>query len=60
MSLIDGFDLVDPGLVFIPRWRPESAADVPADAHTFGNLAAWPASPADAGRTVPPRGTFAY
>jgi S-adenosyl methyltransferase len=38
MSLIDGFDLVDPGLVFIPRWRPESAADVPADAHTFGNL----------------------
>jgi hypothetical protein len=27
----DGFDLVDPGLVYIPQWRPESASDVPRD-----------------------------
>jgi len=27
----DGFDLVDPGLVYIPQWRPESASDVPSD-----------------------------
>jgi hypothetical protein len=34
----DGFDLVDPGLVFIPQWRPDDPADVPPDAHTYGNL----------------------
>ena len=27
----DGFDLVDPGLVYIPHWRPDSPADVPDD-----------------------------
>jgi SAM-dependent methyltransferase len=27
----DGFDLVDPGLVYIPQWRPDSPGDVPAD-----------------------------
>jgi len=27
----DGFDMVDPGLVYIPLWRPDSAADVPSD-----------------------------
>jgi hypothetical protein len=27
----DGFDLVDPGLVYIPQWRPDSPDDVPGD-----------------------------
>jgi hypothetical protein len=27
----DGFELVDPGLVYIPQWRPDSPADVPSD-----------------------------
>jgi hypothetical protein len=27
----DGFDLVEPGLVFIPQWRPDSPGDVPDD-----------------------------
>jgi SAM-dependent methyltransferase len=27
----DGFDLVQPGLVYLPQWRPDAAADVPAD-----------------------------
>jgi len=27
----DGFELVDPGLVYVPQWRPDNAADVPAD-----------------------------
>jgi SAM-dependent methyltransferase len=27
----DGFDLVDPGLVYIPEWRPDSPEDVPED-----------------------------
>jgi SAM-dependent methyltransferase len=32
LAFFDGFDLVDPGLVYIPHWRPDSSADVPADA----------------------------
>lgn len=39
MRFFEGFDLVEPGLVFIPQWRPDSPADVPADAHEYGNLA---------------------
>jgi SAM-dependent methyltransferase len=35
----DGFDLVDPGLVYIPQWRPDSPADVPGDPGRSGNLA---------------------
>ncbi|CCH33788.1 SAM-dependent methyltransferase [Actinosynnema sp. NPDC047251] len=31
LALVDGFDLVEPGLVFTPEWRPESPDDVPAD-----------------------------
>jgi S-adenosyl methyltransferase len=27
----DGFDLVEPGLVFLPEWRPDSTGDVPDD-----------------------------
>lgn len=38
MRFFDGFDLVDPGLVFIPEWRPDSPADVPADPREYGNL----------------------
>ena len=26
-ALLDGFDLVEPGLVFVPRWRPASPED---------------------------------
>ncbi len=28
-SFFEGFSLVDPGLVWIPQWRPDSPADVP-------------------------------
>jgi SAM-dependent methyltransferase len=31
LAFFDGFDLVDPGLVYIPHWRPDSPADVPGD-----------------------------
>jgi hypothetical protein len=31
LRFFDGFDLVDPGLVYIPEWRPDSLADVPDD-----------------------------
>jgi SAM-dependent methyltransferase len=33
-----GFDLVDPGLVYIPLWRPDSPADVPSDPSRFWAL----------------------
>jgi len=32
------FDLIDPGLVYVPLWRPDSPADVPADPRPFGCL----------------------
>jgi SAM-dependent methyltransferase len=35
----DGFSLVDPGLVFMPQWRPDSPADVPGDPSQFYGLA---------------------
>ena len=31
LRFFDGFDLVDPGLVYIPHWRPDSPAEVPDD-----------------------------
>jgi hypothetical protein len=31
LRFFDGFDLVDPGLVNVPLWRPDSADDMPAD-----------------------------
>ena len=34
----DGFELVDPGLVYVPVWRPDSPADVPRDLGQFGCL----------------------
>jgi hypothetical protein len=29
LRFFDGFELLDPGLVFVPLWRPDSPADVP-------------------------------
>jgi SAM-dependent methyltransferase len=31
LRFFDGFDLVDPGLVYIPQWRPDSPEDIPED-----------------------------
>ena len=35
LRFFDGFELLDPGLVYIPRWRPDSPDDVPADPSKF-------------------------
>ena len=35
LRFFDGFDLLDPGLVYIPQWRPDSPSDVPEDPSTF-------------------------
>jgi hypothetical protein len=37
--LFDGFELLEPGLVQVPRWRPDVAGDVPADLSNFWWLA---------------------
>jgi hypothetical protein len=29
--LFDGFELLDPGVVELPRWRPDAGTQVPAD-----------------------------
>jgi S-adenosyl methyltransferase len=40
LRFFDGFELVDPGLVCLPQWRPDSPADVPSDPGRFwGGLA---------------------
>jgi S-adenosyl methyltransferase len=38
LRFFDGFDLADPGLVYIPLWRPDSPADVPEDPRKFWGL----------------------
>jgi S-adenosyl methyltransferase len=38
MRLFDGFELVEPGLVYIPQWRPDSPQDVPSDPTKFWGL----------------------
>jgi SAM-dependent methyltransferase len=38
LRFFDGFELVDPGLVYVPLWRPGSPADVPDDVTSFGCL----------------------
>lgn len=38
-ALVEGFEIVDPGIVFIPQWRPDDPADVPADPAESGGLA---------------------
>jgi hypothetical protein len=35
LRFFDGFELLDPGLVYIPQWRPDSPADVPSDPSQF-------------------------
>ena len=39
LRFFDGFELVEPGLVNVPLWRPDSPADVPADPERFWVLA---------------------
>jgi SAM-dependent methyltransferase len=39
LRFFDGFELVDPGLVYIPLWRPDSPVDVPAEPGKFWVLA---------------------
>jgi hypothetical protein len=36
--LCDGFTLLDPGLVWIPQWRPDSPDDVPSDPENYWGL----------------------
>jgi SAM-dependent methyltransferase len=38
LRFFDGFELVDPGLVYMPMWRPGSPADVPSDPSQFWGL----------------------
>ncbi len=38
LRFFDGFELMDPGLVYAPMWRPDSPADVPSDPSQFGCL----------------------
>jgi SAM-dependent methyltransferase len=38
MSLFDGFTMLDPGLVWIPEWRPDSPDDVPGDPERYWAL----------------------
>ncbi len=37
-GLFDGFDLIEPGLVWIPEWRPDSPADVPENPEQYWAL----------------------
>ncbi|MGH3771697.1 MAG: SAM-dependent methyltransferase [Pseudonocardiaceae bacterium] len=39
-ALFDGFDLVDPGVVFLPLWRPDSPSDVDDHPEEFSGFAA--------------------
>jgi SAM-dependent methyltransferase len=38
LRFFDGFELVDPGLVYIPQWHPDSSSDVPGDPSQFWGL----------------------
>jgi S-adenosyl methyltransferase len=38
-SFFDGFTLIDPGLVWLPEWRPDAPEDVPEDPSTVWGLA---------------------
>jgi hypothetical protein len=40
LRFFDGFELVDPGLVYVPLWRPDSPGDVPGDPSRFQCLVA--------------------
>jgi SAM-dependent methyltransferase len=39
LRFFDGFELVDPGLVYLPQWRPDDPADEVADASRYWLLA---------------------
>jgi SAM-dependent methyltransferase len=39
LRFFDGWEPLDPGLVYLPQWRPDSAADVPEDPRRFWGLA---------------------
>lgn len=39
LRFFDGFDLVDPGVVYIPDWRPEAAESLPDDPAMYLGLA---------------------
>jgi SAM-dependent methyltransferase len=39
LRFFDGFDLVDPGLVYMSLWRPDAPAEVPGDPSQFWCLA---------------------
>jgi hypothetical protein len=47
-ALLDGFDLVDPGVVYLPLWRPDSLDDVDENPERFSGLAAVGRKPASA------------
>ena len=38
LRFFDGFELVDPGLVYIPQWHPDASAGVPSDPSQFWGL----------------------
>jgi hypothetical protein len=38
LRLFDGYDLLEPGLVYTSMWRPDSPADVPGDIAEYGVL----------------------
>ncbi len=35
LRFFDGFELLDPGLVYIPEWRLDSPSDAPGDSSKF-------------------------
>jgi SAM-dependent methyltransferase len=39
LRFFDGFELVEPGLVWVPEWRPESPDDIPDDPGLSSNYA---------------------
>jgi hypothetical protein len=36
--MFDGFTLVEPGLVWLPEWRPDAPEDVPEDPSEYWAL----------------------
>ena len=38
LRFFDGFGVVDPGLVYIPEWRPDPGGDPPGNPSRYGNL----------------------
>jgi hypothetical protein len=38
LRFFDGFSLIDPGLVYLPEWRPDPSDDVPEDPRKFWGL----------------------